>query len=75
MRKSIPKNFTKYASSPTKEGILKAIESFYCGPKKTMVRTHDGYYQLYSGEKGQVLPLIVIETSRGFYFGKFESHE
>ncbi len=72
---------TVYASSPTREGIEKAIAKFYCGEKKELkfrnittrrtrsdVPSSETQYDVL-GKDGIPLSTTVIETKRGFYFG------
>ncbi len=59
---------TKYASSPTLEGIKKQIAKFYGGEEKTLRQTEPGVFAVESAS-GKVLSTVVLETKRGFFFG------
>lgn len=77
MKKTLPKDFEKLASSPTKEGILKSITKFYGGCSKILEpveNTDDRYHIRYpDGNALRVGAPLVIETTRGFYFGFFNT--
>lgn len=76
MKRNPPKEFRKLASAPTMGGILAQIERFYCGSKKTLERrgTMDQYTVLGAGGTPPRGGMLVIETTRGFFFG-YLSHE
>ena len=73
MKKNPPRNFVKYASSPTFDGIKKHIASFYCSEK--IVTPNDDDTFAITNSDGQSLSLIVLQTARGFYFGHFEEKD
>lgn len=60
---------TKFAPSPTLEGIKKAIARFYGGEEKTVTLKEPGLYEITSPVTGKVLSTVVVEDKRGFYFG------
>ena len=71
LRKSPPKGFTKEASSPTLDGILKHISRYYGGEEKTLEPTEDPSVLRVYSKSGKMLSTLVIQTTRGYYFGYF----
>lgn len=70
MSKTLPKNFTKLASSPTLDGIKKNICRFYCSDEAPIM-TDNGTGFALSWPSGKVLSTQVVQTVRGFFFGHF----
>lgn len=69
MENKLPKNFTKYASSPTLEGITKLVNEFYCSDSYSLIPAEEpGHYRIQRGD-GKLLFSLVVETKKGFYFG------
>lgn len=66
--KNPPKGFEKLATSPTREGIEKAIARYYYGPKELRASDTPGRFTVHNAD-GRRLSPVVWETERGFYFG------
>lgn len=64
-----PKNFTKLASAPDFERLKESIKRYFGGEEKEF-RKNDTGYSIHRKD-GRALNTIVLETSRGFYFGYF----
>lgn len=69
--KKPPKGFTVAASNSNLEGLKKQIATFYGGEEKELqpIADRPGYWSVHSMMDKRRLSTLVLQTSRGFYFG------
>lgn len=66
-----PKNSTVAASNSKLDSLKQQIKRFYCGEEKELqpIPERPGYWSVHSTKDNRKLGTLVLETSRGFYFG------